>query len=90
MPKAAHHRGAHQVTAKRITDAAYANPATTCRRCGLTLAERHETHPNATWDAGHPDPGQTGYAPECSHCNRSAGATHGNRLRQGLRTSRTW
>lgn len=90
MTKPAHHRGTHQVTAKRVTDAAYRDPTTTCRRCGLTLAERRETHPTATWDAGHPDPGQTGYAAECSHCNRSAGAAEGNRRRNGLITSRNW
>ena len=67
-----------------IRAAANANPATRCRRCGLTLAERRRTHPNATWDCGHPDRDiDTGYAAECSHCNRSHGATVGNRNRNG-------
>jgi len=89
VPKAAHHRGAHQRRAKAVTDAAYADPTTTCRRCGLTLEQRQRTHPNDTWDAGHPDSDQVGYAPEHASCNRSAGATKGNRDRT-FPTSRDW
>lgn len=86
---AAHRTAAYQRAAAAVRAAAYANPATKCRRCGLTLAEVRRIHPKATWDCGHPDPGQTGYAPECSHCNRSAGATTGNRARV-LHTTQTW
>lgn len=64
-----------------IIPAANANPATTCRRCGLTLAERRRLtgSDSITWDCGHPAP----YAPEHSDCNRSAGAIVGNRNRHG-------
>ena len=37
MGKAAHHRGDHQVRAKRVTDAANANPNTRCCNCHNTL-----------------------------------------------------
>lgn len=87
MPKAAHHRGTHQRRAKAVTDAAYADPTTTCWRCGLTLADK----PGDTWDAGHTTDGQVDghLAPEHSSCNRSAGATNGNRNRS-FTTSRDW
>lgn len=84
------HDAEHDRIARVVRAQAYANAATRCRRCGLTLAERRLTHPRATWDAGHPDPGQTGYAPECSSCNRSAGAAKGNRQRNGVPTTQAW
>lgn len=64
-----------------IIPAAYANPATRCRRCGMTLDERQAKYPTKriTWDCGHPAP----YAPEHSDCNRSAGARIGNANRHG-------
>jgi hypothetical protein len=83
--KAAHHKGSHQVRAKRCTDWAWTHPTTTCRRCGLTHAEAltrwGET--GAKWTAGHIVDGQVGgpYAPEHAHCNYSAGAVAGNRAR---------
>ncbi len=82
--------GDYQRIAPLIRAQAYANPATRCRRCGLTLQQRRLTHPKATWDCGHPDPGDHGYAPECSYCNRSAGAKRGNRMRKGLNTTQQW
>lgn len=89
--KAAHHRGPHQVEAKAITDAAYANPATRCWRCERTLTEvREQTNPAATWDAGHTaGPGSPKLA-ECSPCNRADGARTTNRRRSQPRRSRTW
>ena len=92
--KAAHHRGTYAAEARRVRAAANANPATRCWRCGRTLAE-HPPHRNgrpARWTAGHIHDGQTGgpLAPEASTCNYSAGASAGNRRRQGLRTTRTW
>lgn len=81
---------------RRIRDAmnrrSNADPTTRCRRCGLTLTERHRTHPNDTWTCGHPDrPGDTGYAPEHKSCNSSGGATAGNHARNtGRHTSRNW
>ena len=57
--KAAHHRGEHQVNAKRVTDAAKANPLTLCWRCRRTLWH-HAPHANrraAYWTAGHTQPG---------------------------------
>jgi hypothetical protein len=83
----AHHRGTYAARARKVRAAANANPATRCWRCGLTLAEV----PGSTWDAGHLSDGRadSALAPEHSTCNRSAGATMGNRRRtQG--TTREW
>lgn len=88
-PKA-HHRGTHQADSARIRDAAYRDPTTRCRRCGLTLAEKRLEKPNDGWDAGHPEIGEVGLAAEHISCNRSAGASHGNRMRQGLNTTQDW
>lgn len=83
--------------AKTITTAAYNNPNTRCCTCNRTL---NQCGPNGdghnangtpcTWDAGHPD-GRWHGAPlraECSHCNRSRGATTGNTAREPR--SRRW
>lgn len=94
--KGPHHRGSHQVRAKAITDAAKANPATRCWRCGRTMTEIRKTKPRAIWHAGHLKDGQIGgpYRAECSPCNTSAGARKGNALRgarrRRFRTSRDW
>lgn len=93
--KAPHHKGSHQVRARRLTRAANANPNTICWRCGRTLPQ-HPPHRNgrpAYWTAGHLHDGRIGgpLAPEASTCNYSAGATAGNRRRGRTRvTSRTW
>lgn len=90
-----HRQGSYTADAKTITDQAYANPATRCWRCGLTLAEIQRTKPRARWDAGHVIDGQIGgpLKAECSPCNRGRGAAMGNRKRAGKptrRTSLTW
>jgi hypothetical protein len=87
MAKPAHRRGSYHVTAKRVREAAYANPGTTCWRCGLPL----DAKPGDTWDAGHLRDGDptSPLLPEHSSCNRSAGATMGNRQR-GRRTTMRW
>lgn len=77
MRRAAHHGREHEVRAKRVCEAAYANPATRCWRCGLTLAEVRAKFPKrrVTWDAGHTIDGDR-FCPllaECSPCNRAAG-----------------
>jgi len=84
----AHRRGSYNTDAARIRALAYSNPDTICRRCGLTLAAK----PGDTWDAGHINAGQINgpLAAEHSSCNRSAGATEGNRRRKILRTTRDW
>ena len=84
----AHRRGSYQTDAARVRAIAYSDPATRCRRCGLTLADK----PGDTWDAGHVNDGQIGgpLAPEHSSCNRSAGAIAGNRRRLGLKPTRDW
>lgn len=82
--KAAHHRGTHQVRAKAVTDAAYADPMTRCWRCRRTLAEVRATKPKAIWTAGHLVDGQVDgdLAAECSPCNYGRGAAMGNRRRR--------
>ena len=94
MPKPAHRRGSYQRDAARVRALAYADTSTRCHRCGKTLAE-HRPHRNgtpATWDAGHIEDGRAGGAlvPEASTCNRSAGASDGNRRRKGLVLDQEW
>ena len=86
----AHYAGDYQRRAAHIRAGAYADPHARCWRCGLTLDERRQTHPRATWDAGHIEDGRVAgeLRAECSTCNRSAGATLGN-LRREPR-SRRW
>lgn len=70
------HRGpSYKRRARAVRMAAYLDPTTTCRRCGLTLAQRRITHPHDTWDAGHIVDGEIGGALVAEHasCNRSAG-----------------
>ena len=88
MTKPAHYRGSFHVQSRRIRQAAYADPLTRCWRCGL-MRHQWPTHKNgkpAWWEAGHIVAGNpaAGLRAECSICNRSHGAKHGNALR-GLR-----
>jgi hypothetical protein len=86
----AHYRGDYARRAAAVRAAAYANPATVCWRCGLTLEQIRRTKPLARWEAGHVVDGQVGglLRPEHSSCNRSAGAAYGNALREPR--SRRW
>lgn len=88
--KAAHHRGAHQVTAKRVTNAAYANPATRCASCHNTLDKcgprgdgRNRNGTPCTWQGGHVVAGDSryGYNAWCSYCQGVEGATLTNAKR---------
>ena len=95
MPKqkAPHHRGTHQVRAKKLTDAANANPDTRCWRCRRTIHEVRLTKPNAKWTAGHLIDGMVDgpLAPECSPCNYAAGARlTNNRRARRPNVSRAW
>lgn len=84
-----HYSGDYNRRAKLVRRAAYANHGTLCGQCGRTLAQ----HGNgATWDAGHVISGNPASAlrAEASSCNRSAGATEGNRRRSGVVSSRKW
>lgn len=91
MSKKPWYQGSYHVQSKRVRDAAYGDPSTRCWRCRLTLAE-HEPHKNgkpATWTAGHlidSDP-RSPLLPEASTCNKSAGASYGNRLRGARRAA---
>jgi hypothetical protein len=82
-PRKAHHAGTYQTQAKRVVDAAYANPYTRCWRCGLTLAEAPPTRAGKPqrWTAGHTVPGLVGanaddgtLLAEHASCNYAAGA----------------
>ena len=74
--KPPHYRGTYHVQARHVRQAAYANPATRCWRCGATLAEIQTIHPQAKWTAGHliDTTPNSPLAPECSPCNYSNGA----------------
>ena len=85
----AHRSGDYARRAKAVRQAAYADPLTACWRCGRTL----DQHPAGdTWDAGHVLDGNPASAlrPEASSCNRSAGASLGNRRRVGIVTTTDW
>ena len=80
------HAGSYARRAQAVRNAADANPATRCWRCGLTKAEH-----GRPWQAGHHLDGQIDgmLQAECERCNASAGAVRGNRMRtQG--TTRRW
>ncbi len=75
--KGPHHRGTHQVRARRIVEQANANPNTRCGRCNRTLAQ-HPMGGNGKpqyWTAGHVHAGQINgeLRPEASTCNFGAG-----------------
>ena len=74
--KAPHHMGSHQVTARRVTQAANADPTTRCRRCG-GLARQGDP-----WEAGHLRDGDptSPLLPEHRSCNRAAGARLTNQI----------
>jgi hypothetical protein len=81
-----HHSGSYSRRAAAVRAYANANPDTRCWRCGRTL-QQHPPHRNGrppTWHAGHVIDGQIGglLKPEASTCNKSAGASYGNRTRR--------
>jgi hypothetical protein len=83
--KAAHHRGAHQVTARRVVAWANNNPAYRCPSCALTLAEGiAKWGVNGQWEGGHVKHGDPrfGYHAQHKHCNRSEGASWANARRK--------
>ena len=88
-----HYRGSYTVRAKAVRDAANADPATRCRRCGLTLAEFIAKHPDRkpAWQAGHViDHNQLSpLAAEHAWCNGSDGARKRNRVRT-MNNSERW
>ena len=87
-----HYQGDYPARAKALRDRAYANPATTCWRCGLTLAEFAARFPrrHARWHADHVIAGDrlSPLAPSHASCNTEDGArnSHG----AGLNPSRRW
>jgi hypothetical protein len=94
------YRGDYQRRARAVRAAAYLNPHTvcqspTCKGWGTrTLAEHPPTKTGKPpkWDAGHKrdsDP-TSPLQPEVDVCNRSAGATLGNKMRVGLTPTRVW
>lgn len=73
-----HYGAAHDRASREHRARWYADPATTCARCGRTIADvlvLGWTPRQAAWDAGHVHDGQPGgpYQPEHARCNRSAG-----------------
>ena len=91
--KQPHHKGTHQVTARRVVAAANATSGYRCPTCGLTLTEgitRWGT--NGQWEGGHRVHGQPayGYHAQHRHCNRSEGAAYGNANRVEPHSERWW
>jgi len=63
--KKPHHSGHYQTLAKRVVNAARANPNAVCWRDGLPL-DHHQPHHNgkpATWTAGHTVDGNNAATP---------------------------
>lgn len=94
MASQPHHAGSHPRRARKLCEAAKANPNTVCWRCGRTLAA-HPPHRNgkpAYWTAGHLIDGLKDgpLAPEASTCNYRAGAILRNQKHATPRPSRTW
>lgn len=88
-----HYTGSYEARARRVRDAAYADPTTRCWRCGRTLAEEQARQPDkqVVWHAGHTVDGSSAHplAPEHSTCNLTAGGRLGVK-RRDLNPSRRW
>jgi len=82
----AHYAHDYQRRARAVRQAADTNPLTLCARCG------EPARPDDPWDAGHERDGDPTSPLRAEHasCNRSAGATLGNRRRIKLTTTRNW
>jgi len=94
MPKPAHRSGPYQVQARNVVAAAYADPMTTCWRCGLML-HQHTPHKNgrrAFWTAGHVLDGDplSPLLPEASTCNYRAGGRAGAARASKALGTRRW
>ena len=86
-----HYAGGYKRRALGVRVYAYADPATRCWRCGLTLEQaRSADGPGVRWQAGHVRDGEVGgdLLPEHSTCNARAGASYGNAKREPR--SRYW
>jgi hypothetical protein len=88
------YRGDYARRAALVRAQAYANPLTTCARCGLTLAEHPPTKTGKPpkWDAGHERDGDptSPLRAEVARCNRAAGGQRRHAIHQPLRTTRDW
>ena len=89
-----HYRGGYQTRAKRVREAAYADPGSRCWRCGRTLAEEQARvdagggrRRRVRWQAGHTVDGNSAYPLAAEHdtCNRTAGANLANRRKAARR-----
>jgi hypothetical protein len=94
VPKAPHHAGTYHRRSLALVAAAYANPATTCWRCGKTLAEHRRTLTGKAprWSAGHVVKGQVDglLLPEVLSCNVKAENDHRKDTKQTKHTRRRW
>ena len=84
-PNKDHYKGTYRARSQAVRLQARLTP-TLCARCGQLI------EPHQAVDAGHIQDGQIDGPLQAEHatCNRSAGATAGNKKRQGLRNSRQW
>lgn len=75
---------AHQALRERWRPVVEAG-GVTCHRCQRLIPA------GAPWDLGHTEDRRAYTGPEHRHCNRSEGATRGNRMRRnGRSTSLEW
>lgn len=80
------HRGAYQVRARKVREAANADSLTRCWRCGGLGRD------GDPWQAGHIVDGAVNgpLAPEHRSCNTRAGQRLSSQRGEWLRTSRLW
>jgi hypothetical protein len=76
--------GAHHQQVRRTWAPRVATGHIDCYRCG------HPIQPGTPWDLGHTTDRTDHTGPEHRHCNRSEGATRGNRMRTPPTTPQTW
>ena len=74
------HDWAHDQRSRALRARAYAEPATTCWRCGLTLQQVKAANPtrHIVWHAGHTGGPHDPLLAECSLCNLRDAAARTN------------
>lgn len=84
---------AHQRERKTADLQLVAGGPVPCRRCGRPVyadRQRHLNWDGMKFDLGHPEPGQTGKAPEHATCNRQAGGRRGRQVQLQPASEEWW